>query len=544
MAFNFGKFLARLIGRRRSTPSTNPNTTPPAPLARYLSVSVRDADGRGVQGATVSFEPDNTIYRAAMTTDGNGRASFNVPAVVTGGAWVKVRAEGFKDGEQRYDGIAPGSLPLPQTDSELTPPWVILDRSVRRRHGATHLDGRRFVDDDGAYLAVGASLFWAVWGYRNDPGKLVANLLALDGRTDYVRIIACVDGKSWEDRATTADAIFGSDCIAGTADACFAHGQRAHWTIFGGSPVTASSASIREAVVRRVCEQLAPRLHTVQFVEIANEENDFKFAGGRDEMIRLANIVRQMLPGVEVALTSPLDGSFVAFNDNRPPTIASCHLERDTNGTGGAWRPVRQAREAVDVQCAWVNGEPIGIDSSGAADDDPSRIAMAAALTWACRGAAYTIHTGAGIRGGGHADLERGRRSNLWEQPQFDICLNAVLAVREVLPTDLPNWRWVNSNSRYPDFPFELPYDDRGTKILAPEDTVLRAFAALAGDGRFSCMPVGINGDFKLTARRTMAFDHRNAAGQLIARVELAAGQSYDVHRADGPAAILVGTFL
>ena len=34
---------------------------------------------------------------------------------------------------------------------------------------------------------------------------------------------------------------------------------------------------------------------------------------------------------------------------------------------------------------------------------------MAAALTWLCGGAGYTLHTGAGVRGGGAEDLARGR---------------------------------------------------------------------------------------------------------------------------------------
>lgn len=541
MAFNLGKFLSGLFGRRRQSPPAQPPAPPPP--ARFQSVSVRDSHGVPVPGLSVSFEPDLGPSMQAVTNQ-NGRVSFFVPGEVQGGAWVRVSGDGFTPVSQRYDGVEPGTLPLSRGDAEMTPSWINIEAAVKRRSGVARLDGRRFADDDGAFLAVGLSLFWAPWAYRNDPARLEQTLRYVEGRGEYVRAFAVVDGPTWEDRATTHDHVLGTDCLAGVADLCYQHGKRVHWTIFAGSPATAASASLRDAVVRRFCEQMAGRRHTVQFVEVSNEENDFRFEGGRDEMMRHAATIRAMLPGVPVALTSPLNGDFVGFNSGTNATIASCHLERDVNGTGGVWRPVRQAREAVDVPVAWVHGEPIGIDSSVASDPDPERAAMSAALTWLCRGAAYTLHTGAGIRGGGAADLARGRRANLWEQPTFDASLDRVLALRDALPADLPNWSWQNGNSRFPNFPFDTPYDDNGTKIVAPEDKLLRSFAALAPDGRFACMPIAIRGDVAFTARRHMAFDHRDSRGALVARVELRPGQSYVVGPATGAAAVFIGTFI
>src|SRR5438067_512254 len=38
--------------------------------------------------------------------------------------------------------------------------------------GPVHLSGRSVVDDGGPFVGLGASLFWAAWGYKNDRAML------------------------------------------------------------------------------------------------------------------------------------------------------------------------------------------------------------------------------------------------------------------------------------------------------------------------------------------------------------------------------------
>src|SRR5512145_794541 len=67
--------------------------------------------------------------------------------------------------------------------------------------GRVRADRGVLVDDRGPFLAIGASLFWALWGERHDPDRLDRNLAWLAQREfDYVRILAMVGSETWSDR--------------------------------------------------------------------------------------------------------------------------------------------------------------------------------------------------------------------------------------------------------------------------------------------------------------------------------------------------------
>jgi hypothetical protein len=127
------------------------------------------------------------------------------------------------------------------------------------------------------------------------------------------------------------------------------------------------------------------------------------------------------------------------------------HSDRDTGQQGGAWRPVRELWKLQfsgdGIPRVWINNEPIGPQSSVDSDDDPVRLAMSAAMSWLSGMAAYTLHTGAGVRGGGAADRDLGRAVNLWEVPNIDATTRMLQAVRQALPATLPNWQRVNWNA-------------------------------------------------------------------------------------------------
>ena len=68
--------------------------------------------------------------------------------------------------------------------------------------GRVRADRGVLVDDRGPFLAMGASLFWALWGERHDPDRLDRNLVWLAQREfNYVRMFAMVGSETWRDRA-------------------------------------------------------------------------------------------------------------------------------------------------------------------------------------------------------------------------------------------------------------------------------------------------------------------------------------------------------
>jgi hypothetical protein len=105
-----------------------------------------------------------------------------------------------------------------------------------RRSGPVHLEGRSLVDDGGAFHALGATLMWATWGYKNDRARLEENLAFLAAHGfDYIRVLGVVgdpqnpdfwDGREadwrWPDYddviAGLTDLAFDTSCAAATAE--------------------------------------------------------------------------------------------------------------------------------------------------------------------------------------------------------------------------------------------------------------------------------------------------------------------------------------
>lgn len=523
------KLLQVLFGNRPSEPTVRP---PAERITVRVSPWLGTLFPRVTQAALHLDQFPGQILPGAI--EDTGRIAFALPegALEGWGAWLDIEADGA---ELFYERVTVAR----DIDVELEP--VVSPLGIE---GPVRLEGRAFADDGGPWLAFGASGFWAAWGTLYDPDRLKENLAYLEGKVDYLRVLAVVGpgGGLWEDRTVTAKDVLVTNVVADTTDLLASYGIRTQWTIFGGID-TASTPALREQVVDRVIAQLRDRLSAVQLVEIANEgwQNGFDGESGRQELIRLADRVRQALPSVPVALTAPADGNVPAFYDGSTATIATVHTERDVHGTGGLFRPVRQAREFVDMG-PWVNNEPIGPQSSVAADDNPERLALAAVYTWLCNGAGYVYHTGAGIRGGGLADRLRGRSAAFRDVPGFAVTTDLIGRVRRLLPADLPNWRWVNSNSRF-DYLFELPYEADGTRLLAPEDDLLRAFAAYGPDRQFVCVPIAVTAPVRLTAAAHLRFAVRDIRTlDRVEEVELRAGESYVLQPT--PGALLTGRWV
>lgn len=417
------------------------------------------------------------------------------------------------------------------------------EKAPRARTGVVAIAGRTFIDAQGPWLALGASHFSSGWLYLHDRAKFDRELQVLRGLVDFVRSFVLVgpSGK-WEDRTLGVGDL---GMVAPVTDAHFAAGFRTEWTIFAGVDQV-PTPDARLAVVDRVCVDLQPRQEKIQFLEVANEgwQNGFGDDEGRAELHALVARLRACLPQVQVAPTAPPDPNVEALYGGSQATLATAHLERDINGTGGPFRPIRQAREFAEQPWPWVSNEPIGPQASVAADDDPSRLTLSAVYTWLCRGAAYVYHAGAGIRSGGAADLARGRSASFDQVPHFRETLERMQAARAALPADLPNWTWVNSNGRYGAYPFQMPYTaPDGTRLIAPEEQLLRAFASLAGDGRFVVVPLRVTEPTAFVAARAMTFEVRPISNpvQVIASVSLAPGQSYTLPAM--PGALFIGRF-
>ena len=394
------------------------------------------------------------------------------------------------------------TLPADLADSGIVTIGLESD-SVRARTGVVRLAGRVFLDDDGPYLATGASLFWALWGYQHDRGRLEQHLDFLAARgVDYIRVFGVI-GPRWADRIVDPRDRSWDDDLAGLLDLVFSHGLRVELTIWQDTDLTPD----RMAVVSRVAAIVSARPQTVQYLEICNEgaADTLRFpANWPAEAQQLANALRAKTPHV-VAVTSPagMDAAAIAtWYRQSSANLLTPHLPREETGGGliGAWRYVRQTWDPwLASSLAWTNDEGKGPQSSVAADDDPLRLTMYAGLTWLCGGAGFVLHTGAGVGGGDAASKERGRVANLWEVANIEQTLAGIQTVRGLLPADLPNWSRHNANSNFPGYPFDT---DRLVPLIEGGQ-MLRAFAATGG-GRLIVMPIVAQVAVPFTARSAM----------------------------------------
>jgi hypothetical protein len=281
------------------------------------------------------------------------------------------------------------------------------------------------------------------------------------------------------------------------------------------------------------------REHKIQYWEVANEawQNGFAGRDGIAELREVGRILRENTP-LLVALTSPTDRAYQdALYAGSAANLLTMHLDRDVHGPAGAWDAVRRAWQVqFDWSGGWTSDEPIGPGSSVATDSDPIRIAMSAAVTWLSGGAAYVLHTGAGIYGrSGTHEVGGFRPANVWEQPGLERILGALRAVRSLLPADLPKWKRHNSNANFPEYPFELG-------PLAPlieGNQLVRAYVATSGN-RVVALPLGMKTSVPLVPKRAMHLRaHDPVTGEVRREADVGAGATFAVPAAD--AVIVIG---
>jgi hypothetical protein len=394
----------------------------------------------------------------------------------------------------------------------------------RQAAGLVRGEGRAVADAAGPFNALGATLFWGAWGYKADRARLERNLKVLSAAgVDYVRVLGSVGGASWQDRQadpgwTDYDAI-----VAGMTDLAYdRYGLRVQWTIFGGAPFTPSGPS-REALVDRFASLARGREHKIFAFEIANEAWQNGFAGpeGLEELRRLGKRLNEQTT-VLVALSSPRNGAACATYADSGADAMTLHYERGF-GAEGPLRPLARPwsfPDAYDRGCPGAlprlvfNNEPIGPESSVRQDDSPSRIAAGYVMTFLAGNAAYVMHAGPGIRGGGAADTSSKlrRHAHFDELPSFKAIAAALGAAKQYLPRGLANW------TRHEPDAATAPI--RGFKGL---------YSATSGS-RFVVLAVGVAKPVAVRAHVNAAIDIKAAAtGAIIKTLKVAKGDTIEL---------------
>ena len=405
------------------------------------------------------------------------------------------------------------------------------------RQGRVRLDGRVLRDDGGPFNALGATLFWALWGEAHEPDRLDDTLRWLADRgVDYVRILGMVGAESWSDRRidpASPDYWPAADRLLGRLAR---HGLRVQLTLFADAQLMMPSGADRARFVDLWAAKANEQPERFILLEIANEH----WQNGMADIAELRALGRRLADKTDVlvALSAPLADQACALYAKSAADLATVHYSRDSSADD-RWRPVGQPWRwpaDYDTGCRGelppaVNNEPIGPESSVYDDDDPGRLVMAYATTFVSQNAAYVLHTGAGIRAGGAGDRLVGRSANVWEVPKLHTALRGIAAAKAYLPPDLANWR------RH-----DVGEASHPVAELAPaiEAGALRgAYAASAG-GRFVAVVVGVGRPLDVRTTRTCTVDIRvPLSGEPIARRSVNRGEAFTLSGSE--AFVLIG---
>ncbi len=395
----------------------------------------------------------------------------------------------------------------------------------QRREGGVRIARRAVADAGGPFNALGATLFWGAWGYKFDRARLERNLESLrSAGIDYIRVLGSVGGPGWDDRETDPRWEDYEEVISGLTDLAYErYGMRVQWTIFGGSPATPPGIA-REALVDRFAMFSKGREHKLFAFEIANEarSNGFEGPEGLAELRQLGKRLRDRT-SVLVALSAPGGGAACATYAGASADVATIHYDRAL-GQEGPLSPVLEPwgyPTEYDRDCPGqlptvvFNNEPIGPQSSVRSDDDPAYIVASYAMTFMSGNAAYVLHAGPGIRGGGSADAsgKHDRDANFDELPAFGTIAAALRAARTYLPRGIANWTRHAPGS-----------------ASAPIRANVDVYAATSG-GRFVAFVVGGAQPIRFQSRSAATIDvRRTSTGRVLRRFQVNAGGRFTMN--------------
>jgi hypothetical protein len=412
--------------------------------------------------------------------------------------------------------------------------------------------GHAFVDDNGPFLARGASLFWALWGYEHDRERLGRNLATLrDWGFDYIRVLGvvgapgdrpgptCASGvegcDTWRDRRLDPGSVNYERNIAALTDWAYGeYGLRVQWTIFGGTEFTPTPES-RRALVQRFAAISKGRESSIFAFEISNEafQNGFDGESGRQELMVLAKLLKSETRNL-VALSSPQRSECAVAQElyrDSPADLMTMHVARGGERDGENWKMLRDIwgmQGCTSVPQLVSSNEPIGPQSSGVSLDDPLALTAMALVTYASGIGAVVFHSGPGVRGGGQADLALGRPSNLWQLPTGAGIVAGLATITKLLPGDLPNWSKHDGMSADPGRVFDVA-----------DKSALAGLYCAHKESAFACAAVGVTKTARLTARKGMTLTvHELVDGKAESTRQLAAGDSLELSAS--PPAILI----
>jgi hypothetical protein len=440
---------------------------------------------------------------------------------------------------ERFTLMPPGST-VPQPPTPIEP--------GKARTGIPHVVGAHGVgDDQGSHYYGGATLMWGPWAYRVDPGKLDRNLDTLaPGQLDWIRPIGHVIEPSdfWGPRANDLTVAGNVQQLGAYIDHCYVrNGLRQHLTIFGDVSYT---PAIRSGIVDSVIEMLRSRLDRLFCIEVVNEAEllkptSFPVTEAKDYAKRLKAAFSSTLVFVSSPNGDLCPAQQTIAGDTGTSGIEP-HFSRSQGGTKGVWTPVTQpwmgdGRFCSHVGPLIINGEPIGPNSSGNQDTDPTRLATMILVGGVGGLCSDCFHTGTGVRG--IDDPARGIPADFSGIPNLSDILEAERQARALLNQfpDMPDW----SRGSSTDGPFtihEWPNDSTGVK-----GTIDRAYSSWSGANSLTAC-CNIRSTTTFTAKKAMHVSVRHARRALdeIVSIDLAAGQSFTLD-ASTPGAAIVGTF-
>lgn len=379
--------------------------------------------------------------------------------------------------------------PLPEPPEPETPPPP--QGEVRLVNGAFH-------DRRGAFNPVGATFFWAPWGYKFDRDRMVKNarFLAASKAIEYVRLFAQVD---WQNRPIDPRWDDYEYILHNTVNTLYEMGLRSQVTLLAGAGAPGvATRSERETFVRRVVRLFdefdRPKLFGY---EIANEAVGLNTPDGWQEMRDLARLVKS-LTTVPVAITAAthVPGLYVESRDFA--TYATAHWDRDTSKADGYDRPTRQPWgwpgefPGDGLPETAIDNEGIGPYSSVYEDRDPLRNVTRRAVAFIAGNAASLYHCGPGIYG--DEPVPSGAPADFWSAQGIQTTLKGFRVLKTLLPAGLSGWN--RTNHSWPNYPFAhvTPVGDEAVQTGVG---CVRAYCTDDGT-QFVCLPFGIRGHVEM----------------------------------------------
>jgi hypothetical protein len=441
-----------------------------------------------------------------------------------------------------------------QGDASLKLSWT-KSATRQQRTGVVRLSGSTFVDDGGAFNAVGASLFWATWGYKYNREKLERNLAAIaEAGFDYIRVLGVVgcsgpglsacgssQADAWEGKEADWRWSDYDDVIAGLTDLAYdQYGLRIEWTLIGDGQYNIPARNDRFNLVDRFLAMSRGREQKIIHFEIANEayQNGFGGDSGAQQLRELSRYMKDRSDNL-IASSAPGDTceEGLLFYQDGVADLATWHFSRHIATADGRWRPVRQPwgyKDCPGLPAAAANNEPIGPGSSVNSERDPLKLAAHAVVTYIAKLPAYVFHSRVGV-GIGERDGYHGNQ-DIWEMSGY----NAFVALKSYLPQDLTSW--FQQNHYWDGHPFRT-YGNGVLNQMWPDvngsDGVVRHYGTVQGD-RFVTILVGIRNFVELEPKSDVEFDVLDpVTGVVLQHRAVAANQRF---RVDGiEAAVLIG---